>query len=200
MRFLAASFAFAGLMAVPVHAQRAARAELVPVAGYMLFDDLLRGPFGSTLSNANGAMFGAQVAVPIAGPIALFGSGAFARSDLTVGLPIIGGLSVGESDAWMFDAGIQIRSARPATIAPLVQLGAGGVHYRIRNALVDTESTSAALTLGVGVDVELTPGLALRLMARDHIGRFDFQEAVFANIEGRTAHHVGLLAGLRIGL
>jgi hypothetical protein len=200
MRLLAASFAFAGLAAVPLHAQESPRAEFVPVAGYVLFDDLLRGPLGSTLSNTNGAMFGAQVAVPIAGPVSLFGSGTFARSDLTVGLPILGGLSVGETDAWMFDGGIQIRSTRPGPFAPLVQVGAGGVHYRIRNALVDTESTNAALTLGAGVDVELTPGLALRLMARDHIGKFDFQEAIFANVEGRTAHHVGLLAGLRIGL
>jgi hypothetical protein len=37
-------------------------------------------------------------------------------------------------------------------------------------------------------------------MARDYVGRFDFEEAALVDIEGRMAHHIGLVAGLRIGM
>jgi hypothetical protein len=190
----------AGLLsAAPAQAQ-SARTEVVPMAGVMIFDDLLRGPLGSTLSNANGRVFGAQVSVPLAGPVSVYGSGAFARSDLTVGLPILGGVTVGRTDAWLFDGGLQIRATTPSGFAPFAQVGGGASRYRISNAIIDTESTNPVLTLGAGIDVPLFSHVGLRLMARDYIGKFDFQEAVYANIEGRTAHHVGLIAGLRIGM
>jgi opacity protein-like surface antigen len=192
---LALASAFA---ASPLHAQKSV--EVVPFAGYMVFDDMLRGPLGSTLSNSNGAVVGAQFGLPLAGPVSLYGSGGFSRSDLTVGLPIVGGLSVGQTDAWMFDGGLELRAPGSRALSPLVQAGAGAVHYRISNSLIDTESTNAALALGAGVDMAITPAIGLRLMAKDYIGKFDFQEAVHANIEGRTTHNIGLIAGLRISM
>lgn len=174
------------------------RAEIVPLAGYVLFDDMLRGPIGTSLSNSNGGMVGLQLGVPIAGPISLFAGGAYARSDLTVGLPLLGGLSVAATDAWLFDGGLQFRPTGEGTITPIVQLGVGAAHYRIGNSVLDTESTNAAATVGGGVDLNLTPMLGIRVMAKDYIGKFDFREAVFADIEGRSGHNIGLMAGLRI--
>jgi hypothetical protein len=85
-------------------------------------------------------------------------------------------------------------------VAPLVQLGVGGTHYRISNSILETESTNAAVTVGAGIDLDLSRNFGLRLMAKDYIGKFDFKEAVFADIDGRTGHNIGLMAGLRIGM
>jgi hypothetical protein len=71
-------------------------------------------------------------------------------------------------------------------------------HYRISNSILETESTNGMGVLGLGVDVAITRNVGLRLMARDHIGKFDFREAVFVDIQGRTVHNVGLTAGLRM--
>ena len=185
-------------LASPLLAQK--RSELVPVAGYILFDDMLRGPVGTSLSNGNGTMVGAQIGVPIAGPLSLFAGGSYARSELTVGLPILGGISIGDTDAWIFDGGLQLRANDAGRIAPLVQVGVGGTHYRISNSLLATSATNAVVSVGAGIDLELSPNLGIRLMAKDYVGKFDFQEAVVANIRGRTSHNVGLMAGLRLSM
>lgn len=171
---------------------------VTPYAGYMLFGDLLQGPLGTSLSNTNGAIFGAQLSLPVAGPIALYANGGLARSDLNVGLPIIGGIDVGSTDAWMFDGGLEIRAPRTGTVRPVIQAGAGVTHYSIANSILSTEATNAMAVFGAGFDVPVTSGIDLRLLARDHIGRFDFREAVFADIRGRTTHNIGLTAGLRM--
>lgn len=191
----------AAVLAVPLQAQsRTNRVELVPIAGYFIFDDLLRGPVGTELSNSNGAVVGAQIAVPIGGPLSLFAGGGYAKSDLTVGVPILGGLSIGNTDAWMFDGGLQLRVPTDGRVSPLLQLGVGGTHYRISNSILETESTNAAVTVGAGIDIDLSRNFGLRLMAKDYIGKFDFKEAVFVDIAGRTGHNIGLMAGLRIGM
>jgi len=192
--------AFAGPLAAQHGSARQNRSELVPVAGFILFDDLLRGPVGTSLTNSNGTVVGAQIGVPIAGPLSLFAGGGYARSDLTIGLPILGGISIGETDAWMFDGGLQLRPSNTGRIAPLVQLGVGGTHYRISNSLLETSATNGVVTVGAGVDLELTPSIGLRLLAKDYVGRFDFKEATFADIRGRTSHNVGLVAGLRLSM
>ena len=122
------------------------------------------------------------------------------RSELTVGLPILGGISIGDTDAWIFDGGLQLRANSTGRIAPLAQVGVGGTHYRISNSLLATSSTNAVVSVGAGIDLELSPNLGIRLMAKDYVGKFDFQEAVVANIRGRTSHNVGLMAGLRLSM
>jgi hypothetical protein len=186
------------LAAGNAEAQSRETAAIAPYAGYMIFGDILEGPLGTSLSNANGAIVGAQLAFSLAGPVWIYANGGFARSDLNVGLPIIGGIGIGSTDAWLFDGGLELRVPLRGAITPVLQAGAGVTHYSIRNAIVETESTSAMGVIGAGVDLSITPNLGLRLMARDHIGTFDFREAVFVDIQGRTAHNVGLTAGLRV--
>lgn len=195
------SLAMALPVASPALAQSGAnRAELVPMAGMLFFDDLITGPVGSRLTNADGAVFGAQLGIPIAGPLALYGSGAYSRSTLDIGVPLVGGFSIADTDAFLIDGGLQLRVPTPGRIDPVFQVGAGVMHYRIDAPIVSTSSTSAALTLGAGLDMTITPGLGLRVMAKDYIGKFDFREAAFVNVDGRTGHNLGLVAGLRFSL
>lgn len=198
-RWIVGSFALTGLLvAGGASAQSGNGAAIMPYAGYMIFGDLLEGPLGTSLSNANGAIVGAQLSIPVAGPVSLYANGGLARSDLDVGLPIVGGIGIGSTDAWMVDGGLEVRVPTASAISPVLQAGAGVTHYSITNSILETESTSGMGVLGLGVDMAITRNIGLRLMARDHIGKFDFREAVFVDIQGRTAHNVGLTAGLRV--
>jgi hypothetical protein len=198
-RTLVGLLAISGLLASgEASAQSGNGAAIMPYAGYMIFGDLLEGPLGTSLSNANGSIIGAQLSLPVAGPVSLYANGGLARSDLNVGLPILGGIGIGSTDAWLFDGGLEVRVPTAGAISPVLQAGAGVTHYSISNSILETESTNGMGVLGLGVDVAITRNLGLRLMARDHIGKFDFREAVFVDIQGRTAHNVGLTAGLRM--
>jgi hypothetical protein len=193
------ALALAVCSATQLHAQSTGKAELVPFAGYMVFDDLLQGPLGTRLSNSNGTVLGAQLGLPIAGPLAVYASGSFARSDLTVGVPLLGGVAIGRTNAWLADAGLAFEPATSGAVAPRLQAGAGVVRYDISNGPLRTGSTNGVLVVGAGIDVDLGP-VGLRLMARDHVGRFDVQKAAFLNLDAGTSHHVGLIAGIRFGL
>ena len=162
----------ATLAASPLHAQRATTAasttssvrpapvfQLTPYAGYMFFGDFVKGPVGTSISSASGPMYGAQLGVNLTPNVSLIGNVARASGDLKVGIPFIGGVSVGQSSAWMYDAGIQLgtslgdRSRLP--IAPFVQVGAGAIRYKVGSSLLQTNATNFAANAGVGADIGL---------------------------------------------
>jgi opacity protein-like surface antigen len=132
------------------------------------------------------------------------GNVAYASSDLEVGLPVVGGLSVGKSSALLYDAGLRLSvplSAGGASgISPFVQAGAGAMRQEIEVAPVSTRSTNFAYNVGAGVDVPLGPRLGLQLMAKDYIGKFDAREATAVNVDTKTTHNWALSAGVRLGL
>ncbi len=204
----AALAALAGAAAIlapagPLRAQGAPTSslfQLAPYAGYMVFGDMFDGPLGATLSNANGPVFGAQLAVRLAPGIALVGNVARADASLQVGLPFLGGYDVGESTVLLYDAGVQVgaslgdRARLP--IAPFVQVGAGGMRHDVRSGPLRTDASNLALNAGLGADVGLSRGIALRLMAKDYMGRFDTEEATGLGVEANYSHNVALSAGM----
>ena len=126
---------------------------------------------------------------------------AYSSGDLEVGLPVLGGVSVGTSKTWMYDAAIELGGmtrTRRSGIAPFLQGGIGGITNDIRNRLLNTRSTNLAYIAGVGVDMRLTQGAGIRLQARDYIGRFDSQEAVGFRVQGNLAHNWALSAGVKL--
>lgn len=195
------SFMFGTVIAVvagasPSLAQE--RVELVPTAGYMVFGDVLRGPIGTSLSNANGPVFGAQLTLPIGGPVSMYLGGAYARSEMQVGIPVLGGVSVGDTDAWLGDAGLELRAGSAGAVRPFVQAGIGAAHYNIQTGPLDLSSTGLTFAGGVGVDVPLGQTLGLRIMAKDYVGKFDFRDVSGLDLESRTAHNVALNVGVRM--
>jgi hypothetical protein len=186
------------LAAGPLHAQHA-RLDVVPHAGYMIFGDLWRGPFGTRLSVDDGPVYGVQVGLNLSRSIALTGAIVQARSDLRVGVPLLGGIGVGSSETVLYDGGLLLRLPYwPVT--PFAQAGFGGARSRLANGPIELTSTSPAWHVGGGIDVDLSRSIGLRLQARDYIGRFDFEDAMFVDVRSRTAHNLALTAGLRIGL
>jgi hypothetical protein len=63
--------------------------------------------------------------------------------------------------------------------------------------VLNTTTTNFAANVGVGADIELAKGMAVRLLAKDYIGKFNFQDAVGIGGDGATAHNFGLTAGMR---
>ncbi len=182
----------------PATAQRAG--AITPYAGYLVTGQWHDGPLGTSIGTANTPMVGAQLAVPLVPGLSLTGNVGYASGDVRVGLPIIGGVNVGTNNLWVYDAGLELGglSRGGSGIAPFVQGGVGGMTHNLRSSFVSLQSTNLAYIAGVGVDVGVTRHLALRVQARDYMGRFDTEEAIGLGSRGDLSHNWALSAGLKL--
>ncbi|HEY9225978.1 MAG TPA: outer membrane beta-barrel protein [Gemmatimonadaceae bacterium] len=176
--------------------------HISPYAGVMMFGDYLDGPLGTRLTNAPGALYGAQVGLSLAPELSLIGNVGYTASDMEVGVPILGGVSVGHGSMLIYDAGLEynlgslLHEGMP--MSPFVQAGVGAIRYDIDAASVlSTKATNFAANIGAGADVTLGNGFALRLLARDFIGKFNFKDATGLGISGNTSHNWAFSAGMR---
>lgn len=206
IRLLAAGAVAGLLLAGPLEAQsgRSGSFGITPYAGYMRFGNLVDGPLGASVRGAAGPVYGAEATLGITRGLALVGNLAYASSDLEVGVPVVGGLSLGKSSALLYDAALRLRvplstGGGPA-ITPFVQAGAGAMRQEIEVASIATRSTNVAYNLGAGVDIPIGPRLGLQLMAKDYIGKFDVREATALDVRTETSHNWTVSAGVRLGL
>src|ERR1043166_8417157 len=157
-----------------------------PYAGYVVSSDYFKGPIGTSLTNSSGPLYGAQVGLSMSPTISLVGNLAYSTGSIQVGVPFLGGISVGNTSMLIYDGSVQLdlpTSGKNALgFLPFVQAGVGAILYEIDESLLHTNATNAALNLGLGADVALGRGLALRLLAKDYIGKFDFKEATSFDI------------------
>jgi hypothetical protein len=172
-----------------------------PYVGYMVFGDYLKGPIGTTLSNAPGAVYGAQAGLSLAPNLSLVGNLGYSATDIKIGVPILGGLSVGHSSLLLYDANLEYdlgtSKGAGAAFTPFVQAGAGAMRYKIDESILTTNATNFAGNVGLGADFTIGRGMALRVLAKDYIGKFDFKDATGLGINGETAHNLAFTAGLR---
>jgi hypothetical protein len=176
--------------------------HVTPYVGYMKFGDYLKGPLGTSLSNAPGALYGAQVGLSLSPNLSLIGNAGYTASDVTVGVPFLGGVSVGHSSMLIYDAGLEYNLGSSMSgglpLSPFVQAGLGAIRYDINESILTTQASNLAGNIGVGADLALGKGMALRVLAKDYIGKFNFQDATGLGITGNTAHNFALTAGLRL--
>ena len=175
--------------------------DVTPYAGYMMFGKLFEGPIGTSVSAGSGPLYGAQASLTMAKNFALYGNVGYSSSDLKVGLPIIGGLDIGSSKALLYDGGVEIKVPlqEASVVTPFVQGGVGGIRYEVSSGFLNTKATNVAYNFGGGVDVKLSPNFGVRLMAKDYLGKFDFQEATSFNLSGKTTNNVALSLGVKLG-
>jgi len=131
--------------------------------------------------------------------VSLTGSVAYFSGDLEIGLPFFGGDDVGTNKTWMYDVALEVGGlsrTHQSGIAPFAQGGIGGVTNNVSNTLLDVHSTNLAYI--AGADVRVRRSVALRLQARDYIGRFDSQEAVGFKVNGNLSHNWALNAGVKL--
>jgi len=115
---------------------------------------------------------------------------------------VVGGVGIGNSSTLLYDAGLEYNlghmSSGTIPLSPFVQAGVGAIRYTIDESILTTQATSLTGNLGVGADVSVGRGMALRLLAKDYIGKFNFKEATGFDMSGSTAHNFALSAGLRL--
>ena len=173
-----------------------------PYVGYMVFGDYISGPLGTSLTNAPAPMYGTQVGLSLSPELSLVGNVAYTSSDFKVGIPFLGGVSVGHSNMLVYDAnleynlGTSVGGALPFT--PFVQAGAGAIKYDITASVLTTHATNFAGNVGIGADMAVGKAMALRVLAKDYIGKFNFNDATGLGISGNTAHNWAFSAGLRL--
>ncbi len=197
------------LAALPAAAQRihrsapAASLSVSPYAGYMTFGTLVDGPLNTSVTSASAPVYGAQLNLPLGNTLSIVGNVAYTEPDLRFGIPILGSISFGKSDVWLYDAGLQLSAPGYGSgdrgIFPFVQVGAGAMRYDVQFSGLSRTATNAAYTAGIGADIPLAPNIGVRLVARDYIGKFDFNEATSVDVETKTSHNVALSAGLKLG-
>lgn len=177
---------------------RAPAVEIAPYAGVLFSDDLLRGPLGTAVGPEAAPVFGAQVSFPLAFGVSLVANAAYSSADLRASAPVVGGVNFGESTTWLYDGGVEVALPLASTARPFVQVGAGGVHRELNVQGVSTSADDFTFNVGAGLDLAFSRSAGLRLMARDYIGKFDFEEAAFFPIDGDQMHNFALSAGLRL--
>ncbi len=198
---VAAALAATALPAVAQQVEKAKVFDVSPYAGYMMFGKLFEGPIGTSISTGSGPVYGAQAKLMMSRNVAIYGNVGYANSDLEIGIPIIGGLDVGTSKALIYDGGVELKipMAQSNVISPFLQGGVGAMRYEVESGFLNTTATNVTYNVGGGVDVQLTPNLGLRLMAKDYIGKFDFKEATSFDLNGKTTNNVALTVGLNLG-
>jgi hypothetical protein len=176
--------------------------ELTPYAGYLVFGDYLKGPLGTSITNAPGALYGVQLGMKLSPNISLVGNLGYTSSDVRVGVPFLGGYSIAQSSTLLYDGGLQLdlplTTASGLSFKPFAQVGAGAMRYDISESIVATKATNFATNVGVGADLALGPSMGVRLMAKDYFGRFDFKDATQLDVQSEMAHNWAFSAGLRL--
>ncbi len=199
------------VVAIPAVAQRADPAArpadftLSPYAGVAVFGDLTAASFGGIgLSTSAGTVFGAQVGLPLSGRAALIGNVAYGSGDISVGIPVVGGVTLGSTDLLMADVGLEVALTEPGQlmggVRPFVQGGGGVMRRKLSGFGVSTDATDAAFNVGGGADLALGRNVGLRLMAKDYMGKFDLQEATSVPLQTKLTHNWMLTAGLKLDL
>lgn len=205
MKNSVSSLALAALAFTAVNADAQARpaARITPYVGFLASGSIASGPFGFEIGNAGAPLYGLQLGINLTPNIAIVGNVGYSDTEIEAGLPIIGGLSLADSKVLLYDGGVQLRFpavTRTGTgLVPFIEGGVGAIRHDITVGPVNTTSTNVAFTAGGGVDLQLTNALGLRLMAKDHMSRFDYGEAIGIANEGRRAHNWVLGLGLNLG-
>jgi hypothetical protein len=178
----------------------AERLQIAPYAGYMVFGNLIDGPLGTSVRTADAPLFGAQLGLSLTPSLSIVGNVAHSSTSIEAGIPLLGGIELAKSKVWMYDAGLQLDMGNPAArTSPFVQVGAGAMRHSVAIGPVNTSATNVAINAGVGVDVQMGQNIAMRLMAKDYYGKFDFEEAALIDIGGDKTHNFALTAGIKIG-
>lgn len=174
-----------------------------PYAGYIRFGELIDGPLNTTLQSKASPIYGLQLNVPLGSSLSVFGNVGYTEPDLSVGLPILGDITFGKSSVWLYDAGLQLSAPGYGTgdrgIFPFVQVGAGAMKYNVDVAGFTRDATNTAFNAGLGADIPLAQNIGLRFVAKDYIGKFDFEEATQIDVvDAKTSHNVAFSAGLKL--
>ncbi len=203
---LGSSAALVAMFASPLAAQTAATplplVEVSPYIGYFMASNIAEGPIGTSLSSGSGVLYGAQVRIPIVSSVAVVGNFGYSTGKLTFGVPVFGGMSFGDAKTYLYDGGLQLSAPALArgksSLIPFAQLGVGAVRREIALGGLTNKSTNLAWNAGFGADMAIVPGIGVRILMKDYIGKFDIREATGLDVKSRTMNDWGLSVGVNL--
>lgn len=173
--------------------------SIAPYAGYLLSESFVDGPLETTLGAVSSPLWGVQLSLPLAPIASLVGTVGYASGDLEVGLPILGGISVGNTSTLLLDAAVELRAGSGGNrLTPFLQLGGGALRREVSVAGVSADGTDFQVSGGIGADMPIAQNLALRLLVKDHYGKSDFGGVGDLRARTRELHNVALTAGLQL--
>ncbi len=172
---------------------------ITPYAGYLVSQSFFDGPLNTSLSIQSSPVFGAQMSLPLAPAASLVGTVGYGNGDLEAGIPIVGGVSLGQTNTLLLDASVELRieSSRSRAV-PVFQLGGGAIRREVTVLGVTADATDFQVSGAIGVDMPLGSNIALRLMAKDHYGKADFGSVGPLEAKTNDLHTVALTGGVRI--
>ena len=204
---LGSTLAALTLVAAPLAAQTTAKsslplAEVSPYLGYFMASNIAEGPLGTSLSSGSGALYGAQVRIPLVPAVSVIGNFGYSTGKLTFGVPILGGVSFGDAKTYLYDGGLQLSAPALArgtrALTPFAQVGVGGVRREIAAGGMSNSSTNLAWNAGFGADMQIVPGIGVRVLMKDYIGKFDIKEATGFDVKSRTMNDWALSVGVNL--
>lgn len=164
--------------------------QITPYVGYMDFGRYINGVSGDVLL-PNGPIYGGEVSLSLTRYIAIYGELGYATSNQRVTpYGYSGVFSSNNSAVWLYDGGIQLMAPFRAEdrhwLVPFVQVGAGGVDYRLYNYANagTTNDARFAWNGGIGFDYHFTRQVGFRVMAKDYIATFDVPRSVIVPLAG----------------
>ena len=177
---------------------------ITPYMGYLVSQSFFDGPLNTSLGVQASTVYGAQLSFPLAPTAAIVGTIGYGSGDLEAGIPIIGGLSLGQSSTLLLDASVELRIEKAgARMVPVFQLGGGAIRREVTILGLSADATDFHVSGAIGVDMPLIQNISVRLMAKDHYGPADFGSIDIPNIGTLSAraddlHAVALTGGVRI--
>jgi hypothetical protein len=168
--------------------------------GYMNLGQYSNSTLGTSVSGGDAGLVGGQLTLPLSPNFALVANGAHANSNLVFLLPS-GLTTLGNSEVWLFDGDIQLSAPFRAYgghwINPFLQLGAGGMQYQTQSTAGSTSATVFTFNVGGGLDYFLSHTVALRLLAKDYIGSYQYYVGYYNR---RYTDNWSVSAGLLFGI
>lgn len=164
--------------------------QISPYVGYMDFGHYIGngsgvGPFSQNQELPNGPIYGGEVSLSLTRYVAVYGELGYATSSQRVTPYGTASVFSGNTSAvWLYDGGLQLMAPFRAEdrhwLVPFVQVGAGGIDYRLYDYTTNGTNHDArfAWNGGVGFDYHFTRQVGLRLMAKDYIAMFNVPRSV----------------------
>ena len=181
--------------------------SLTPYAGYMAYGDHFETANGAEFTNDNGAIYGVQLGIDMTPNLALVGNLGYSRTNWEFEFAGPGEVFAGDVGVWLYDGNLQFKFAVPAgggTFSPFAQAGVGAIRFTAdRDDFNADGTTNVAFNAGLGADFSVG-ALGLRVMAKDYISSFKWDEFRNANDpndlrDAGTSHNFAFTVGLKLG-
>ena len=172
---------------------------VAPYAGYLITQSFFEGPLNAALSIQSSALYGVQASLPLAPNASIVGTLGYGTGDFEAGIPIIGGISLGQSSTLLMDASVELRvPSATMRFVPVFQLGGGAIRREVTVLGITADATDFQVSGAIGADFPLTQTIAIRALAKDHWGKADFGSV--GSLEAKTGdiHTLALVGGVRI--